>query len=551
MSLLYPLSLGMLVALPIILWLHLRRRRPRRVLVPALAPWLHLAAAAPPRRKRVPPSLLLLMHLLAAALLGLAAAGPRLAGKPGQARDRALVLDLSASMTAEGRWAEAQRRAETILAETLGTRTLVAMGARPRVLVARDPDGRLAAAALARLQPAPDEEAALSAALALARAAAGPSAEILVLGDAGLGPPPSDSPSARLLTLGGPAENRAILSAVASRGGGETRLFARAANFGFETSDLRLRAIADGRELEARAEGIAPGDSLEAVWTLPAAAQTVELLLDAGPDSPADALPMDDRAQPAIDRVPHRVQLIGQSPALERALEALPGLELERVGMADYHGDGSVALSVVVGALPDPAPPGPLLWVLPQAGGPLTLRAEAAVARIEDPGTHPLVAGLELVGLSLEGLGDPEPPDWAESILEAGDRVAILAGSRDASRMLVLAFDPDAGALSGRLAFPILIARALAWLSPDPGGAAPLAPAEHDLRAEAEAWPAAEADAGADTAAPGGRPLWPALATAALAVLMLESALRAGWIRAWRSPRLSGFRSAAGGRADR
>ena len=78
MSLLLPLGLAALVALPIVVLLHMRHTTPTVRPVPTLRFWL---AAEPERTeqmrfRRPPLSLLLLLHLLIAGLLALALARP-------------------------------------------------------------------------------------------------------------------------------------------------------------------------------------------------------------------------------------------------------------------------------------------------------------------------------------------------------------------------------------------------------------------------------------------------------------------------------------------
>ncbi|NJN65736.1 MAG: VWA domain-containing protein, partial [Chloroflexaceae bacterium] len=82
-ALLFPLGLLALLALPIILWLHLRRQRQRRVIVPSLLLWQALQhQSLAQRRKWLPLTILLLLHLLVAALLGVALAHPQSVAKP-------------------------------------------------------------------------------------------------------------------------------------------------------------------------------------------------------------------------------------------------------------------------------------------------------------------------------------------------------------------------------------------------------------------------------------------------------------------------------------
>lgn len=583
MSWTYPLGLAFLFALPLILWLHLRRRRPRRIVVPALTPWLALPSAAPPRRRRVPPTVLLAMHLAAASALALALAGPALRGTTGTAVDRAVVLDVTTSMGAGDRWSRALATARDLAAGTRGALTLVTLEARPRVLAARDADGRRAAAALARLE-AGATGTATDEALALAAAVAGPSAEIVVVTDGAIARPGPGAPAARWEVVGpavddGSLDNLAVVQAGARSAGGQTRLFARVASFAAEAVAAPLALEVDGRVVDTRAVDLAPGGTFETVWTVPGGATTAVVRLDA-----RDALAVDDAAIVPLERAGRRVQLVGDSPAVARALAAIPDARLERLGLATFHADGSVPASVFVGAVPDTLPPGGVVLFDPPPGRLFKARAADAEGRVAAVGGHPLVADLGLAGVRLAGLTDPEVPAWAEPVLAADGMTAALAGTFGASRLVVFAFDPDAGNLAGRLAFPLLVARALAWAAPEgapaavaAGDAIPLPPAdalvqtpdgavrrawgqfdatrrpglylvttgmpgsgrperiavragdllESNLRRRADLPVRTESRPPGLPTTDAGHPLWPWLATFALALVMIESLWRA------------------------
>jgi len=137
----HPLGLFALLAVPIVIGLHLFRRRFRRHVVSAVFLWEAQDRAPIAGRKREPlhtsPSFW--CEVLAALLLALAFAGPRLFGA-GEAVHMVAVLDASASMgalTPDGSVADEARAeiAERIESLPRGSRvTIVASGPRPRVL---------------------------------------------------------------------------------------------------------------------------------------------------------------------------------------------------------------------------------------------------------------------------------------------------------------------------------------------------------------------------------------------------------------------------------
>src|SRR6187431_90929 len=100
MTVLLPLALVALLAVPLIYLIHLLHGSRRRVRVPALFLWADLPRASTGReRRRWPPlSLLLVLQLLAAMVAALALARPANSSDP--PRHVALILDASASMLA-------------------------------------------------------------------------------------------------------------------------------------------------------------------------------------------------------------------------------------------------------------------------------------------------------------------------------------------------------------------------------------------------------------------------------------------------------------------
>ncbi len=454
-----PAGLLFLGALPVILWMHLRRRWPHRAVVPSLTPWSALRSAWPRQRRRVPPAVLLVLHLTAAALAGLSVGRPRLPGASEDALDRAVVLDVTSSMGAGSRWPAALIEAQALLGSTRGQATLVTLGPQPRVLVARDEDGRAAKAALRSLAPG-GTRARTDEALDLAAAVAGPGAEIVVVSDGGVSEPGPDAPPARWVLVGEPVDNVAIIDAAARRTGGEVRLFARVASFAAAGRSVDLTLHADDRLVDDRTFELDPGQTVELVWRLPEGAQTSEVRLAGN-----DALAADDVAVVPLEGSAIWAQLIGDSPTVARALAAMPDVRLERAGLGTYRMDGS-ALSVFVGAVPDELPLGGVLLFNPPPSALFEAGSSSESAAVGPVGDHELVAGLDLSGVVLAGVGDPELPPWATVVLEAGGRSAVFAGTPGQSRVVVFAFDPDAGNLSERLAFPLLVARAANWADP-------------------------------------------------------------------------------------
>lgn len=464
--LLAPLGLALLALLPVIVWLHLRQRPGRRVVVPSIAPWLALAATAAGRRWRPPTSWLLAVQLLVAGCAALAVAQPVLPGGALAAVDRVVVVDVSTSMLAEGVWGQAREMARELLASARGEVSLVTLGPRPRVLVLRGPGAGPAVAALSALAPGGiggDVEAAL----ALARSVGGPATDVVVVTDGRLAPPAAAMPGVRWRVVGQAADNVAIVDAAPGQDGDVPRLFARVVNLGETPVRTPLQLLVDGRLWQETAVDLAPGETHEALWDLPPWGEIGEVRL-----VHVDALAVDNRAVVPLRSAPRRIQWSGSSAAVERALAALPHTELQPVGPATYRTDGSADVSVFVGPGPTVLPPGGVLLVNPESGGVLPVRGDRRAVTVATMGDAALLDGLDLAGVELFNVPALDLPPWAETWLAVDGRPVVVAGRQGPSSVVALLFDPDAGEVAGRLAFPILMARAVASVAAEAGGSA-------------------------------------------------------------------------------
>ncbi|MBK9944851.1 MAG: VWA domain-containing protein [Kouleothrix sp.] len=511
MSFLLPLGLLALLTLPIIVVLHLLRERRRRVAVPSLMHWQHLARRQTAERvRRLPLTLLLLLHLLAATLLGLALGRPQIAGRAGGARQLAVVLDLSTSMaTREGestRFAQAQQRALALL-RSLGpgdSATLLAAGTRARVIASGGP------ADLARLNAAIDTlepggtGADLAGALTLAEAVfAGPRRRaIVVLTDGG--PTGAPLPSAIGAALdwqqvGTPQPNRAIVALAARAWGANVQVYARIANYGAPAFDSTVTLYGDDRALGTRAVALAPNGETELTWTLPAAYAHLRAALNGH-----DSLPQDDEAQLSLAQArPLTILLVSARPdGLRRVLAAVPDAQVTTRDPAGYQpaaGAPGAALTVFDSFLPGEWPAGATLAINPPAGSPLLeVAAQLHPSAGELSRRSPLFAGLGLDGVSFGPLRQVALPGWAETLLAKGGAPLIVRGRVGTHEIAIWSFDPAATNLPNRLAYPLLMARTVRDLTPPPLPQSVQAGLPLTLRPDARA-------AELRIAAPGGR----------------------------------------------
>lgn len=510
MSFLFLPGLIALVSLPVIVWLHLRRSRLKRVVVPSLMLWQRLPIPPSVKRRRwLPITLLLLMHLLVATLLGLALGFPYGTVQVADSRQHiAIIIDTSTSMgasdTTQGTRMDAARARTRDWIQRLNGDdrvTLIEAGQQARLLTA----GGVASRAV--LLQAPDrlsplgEGSDLAGALTLARnTLLQPDEEgtpydatrVVVLSD--LEQPGDLGDLGHDLTwerIGGAPGNRAIVALAARpRGNRSTsgyNLFARVANYGDSGLTTRFNLYADGELIDRRNITLNPNGEVGLRWDLPAGTQVVRAEVDG-----QDMLPIDDTASLSVQQ--HRQQntlLVSDDPApLEQALQSVPGLNVVTIGSGVYQTSPLIEqadLIVFDRTLTATVswPHGGVLVINPPLGSEPLLNVES-VQPLEEPLTpdineqdRAIFQNLNLEGVDIGPVARLQTPEWARVVLssspssssssqDAQEVPLILRGQQDQSEITVWTFDPHQGNLTTRLAFPLLVARTVQDLSPPP-----------------------------------------------------------------------------------
>lgn len=503
----FPLGLAALVALPVVWWLHRRQRPSRRTIVPSLAPWIQVAKRRAEPRRDAPFSLLLALRLGIALALGLALAGPTPSSGPGRtgagalesangasgtarpggvdagrllhprSDHLALVLDTSTSMAASDRWPTAVAKAEAWLARGGGPVSIVTFGGETLVRQIRT-DAGSAKATLATLRPGGSDSSAAGA-IAVARDLVGDGGRVVVITDGALRELPETAGLAAWEIVGPEAadptlDNVALIRVASRRTPTGIALFAQAASFSQREMLAALRLVVDERTVEDRSITLSPGASTELRWQLPATAGKARLQLDA-----ADALLADNEVTLPLQPWPLRVQVVPSGAtrteevapdagraAVERVLAALPDIEISRASAGNYRVDGSADASVFVGWQPESLPPGGVLTF--QASTP----TDSNVAVQSEPGDaigdHPWMLDLDLAGVRFGGIRPLSVPGWAAAVLTSTAGVLVYAGEVAETRVAAFNFDPAAGNVATRSAFPFLVGRALAWAATRP-----------------------------------------------------------------------------------
>ncbi len=485
-----------LVALPIIIWLHLRRSKLRRVEVPSLLLWEHLPIPTTVKRRRwLPITLLLLLHLFVAALLAGVLAYPQGIGQAlNNATHTAVILDTSTSMTAtdtrSGSRLEHARNRARLLIGNMGVRdrlTLIEAGQQSRVLVSGEMSEQAALQQTLEALEAGGTGSDIGGALALARTAlerteagqAYDSTRIVVVSD--LEPPQSSiamDDRVEWVRVGSNPGNRAIVAfAARPRGIRSTSgddVYVRIANYGDASLTTHFRLYGDDALLDTRLVGLKPESEVELTWNLPPGTSVVRAEVDG-----QDMLPVDDSATLSLDQSrPIKTLLVSaEAPALERAFAAIPDVDLETIAPDAYATSPAAAnadLIVFHNTLTQTVewPSGGVLVINPPVESPLLQVAPpqplAAATLHVDEESRDTFGRLNLDSIEFGDVARVQVPAWADVTLASGEVPLIIRGRTGQSEVAVWAFTLEQSNMTTRLAFPLLLARTVRDLVPPP-----------------------------------------------------------------------------------
>lgn len=479
------------LSIPILIMYMLKLRR-RDVLVSSTLLWQRLLrdreANAPWQRLRR--NLLLLLQLLILALLTLALARPFLPAPTVVSGSVVILLDSSASMQASDvaptRFDAAREAAQEIVAG-LGASdvaTIIAVGPQPRLLASPTGDKAILRRALDDAAPTAgpaDWEAAF--ALSAGGLAGAEEVRAVIISDGAL---PETLPllpgEVRFVGVGGGSDNLAI-TALATREGAEgPQAFLRLVNYGDSDAEPLIEFSADGVLFDVRRLPVPANDSSALTLTdLPYDLHVLQAQL-----STEDALPLDDIAWAAhAPPVSGRVLLVSEGNLfLERALGALPGIELVRLSpdapLPPSQGgtEGGYALYVFDTALTGTLPSanlwliGPASLPSPLAGGGGGGSVFTATTITHVAADDPLLRYVDLSDVHILQARAVQPPPGARVLVEAEGGLLLFVAERPEGRLAVLTFDLRDSDLPLQIAFPILTANLTDWLlsSPASGG---------------------------------------------------------------------------------
>ncbi len=517
MTLLAPLALLGLVALPLIYVLYMREDAPDTFPVPTLRFWTEATSERGRHfhRRRPPLTWLMLAQMLIALILVGALARPLLdvgfLRPSGGARQLFIVLNGGSSMGATDiaptRFARAKERAVTLIGGLAPdeTATVMALGSEVRMLGAGDGIEQLALKEKVNALTLPGGHANFQDALGVLHPLLNPQQrnEVVVITDGDLLGTDALSPDDKIpasirvenVTQGeNPAAtaNVAITQAstrVSQRNADQEEFFTRIANYADTPATVTLRPSFNDIASAEENVTIDSSQTIERTYTMPKG--TTKAKLEARTPQP-DAFPADNVAEVvARGGRGSRAVLVTTKPGadtpLVRALKASPNIKLEVHDAAEKPDLAALGSSFLVldGVAPDlgnlPART-PVLVVNPQAGGPLlTVTGVSSVVsppRLTDAGTRDvLLKNVDFTGIKFNRLPLVAPPLWASALVETDQGPLLLSGEQNGRRVVVLTAPlvADATNFIARVSFPVLIANITEYLVPPllPGSVTP------------------------------------------------------------------------------
>ena len=486
----YALSLLPLVVIPF----FLSRLRPQRTAVASTFLWresdVEQSASRWSRRRRHWRAVIQAAVILATVA---ALARPELEWR---SRHVALVLDMSASMDArDGRGTRADsarvRAADVLAGLSKDARVRLIAAKRTPVVIGEFPAGAPALRTMmAGLRPS-GGPADLAEAVRLARSSG--DASVVVISDAA---PSSDVDLQRTqwIQVGTPVDNVAI-TALAVRRLPSTPDNAQAlievSNYGAAERSVPLDVDEDQHPILHETVLLKPHASVSIVRDVTHVGRVLTATIAAN-----DALALDDRRAVVVDALrPVRVRTLSSSGFfLGRALAANPRLAIEPSGSGRPSGDADADVVICEGCPTIPAVAAGIVLVAAAAAD----HAAPVPLTISEP-SHPIAQGLELAGSTgVMSSGPALPAGTFDVVARAGSRPAIVAGTQDGRRIVVINLDLQASRFPLTTAFPVLMANAIEWAAAMDD--APLNIASGDVLR----WRSHAPQASYDVIAPGG-----------------------------------------------
>ena len=483
----YPFALWLFSLAPIVIVLYLLKVTRRRWTVSTLFFWQRVVEEQPRHAlfHRLRNFLSLLLNLLILLCLILAAAQLRWPGFSSVERNTFLIIDNRARMQARDvagrtRLDVAKKLARQILRRTSARNPtgLIILEEKPETEVALTDDAEELQRALNALQPT-DTAGKLDDALQLAeRILASRPGRILLLSDEPARKPMSAIEFKQFGLTNEFLDNVAIvgMEARALPENPETaEVFVKAANFSQSVKNVKVELTVDETLFDLKAIDLSPGESRAIIFSgisgLKRYANSRGLIV--ARIEGQDALSTDNQAYALLpERKPILVLLVTRNNwFLENALKAGEANETQIVSPANYRISLNQSFDVVIFDRELPSEitldaPGNFLFLGVSPLPPAVLSDHPVIAET-DPG-DPIMRFVDLnTSTILRAVRLPrEIPGWTVRAPVAGaDGPLVVSLESSRRRRVIIAFDPIDSDLPVRVAFPLLIHNAVAWLA--------------------------------------------------------------------------------------
>jgi hypothetical protein len=483
----YPFALWLFSLAPIVIVLYLLKVTRRRRTVSTIFFWQRVVEEQPHHAlfHRLRNFLSLLLNLLILLCLILAAAQLRWPGFSSVERNTFLIIDNRARMQARDvagrtRLDVAKKLARQILRRTSARNPtgLIILEEKPETEVALTDDAEELQRALNALQPT-DTAGKLDDALQLAeRILASRPGRILLLSDEPARKPMSAIEFKQFGLTNEFLDNVAIvgMEARALPENPETaEVFVKAANFSQSVKNVKVELTVDETLFDLKAIDLSPGESRAIIFSgisgLKRYANSRGLIV--ARIEGQDALSTDNQAYALLpERKPILVLLVTRNNwFLENALKAGEANETQIVSPANYRTSLNQAFDVVIFDRELPSgitldAPGNFLFLGVSPLPPAVLSDHPVIVET-DPG-DPIMRFVDLnTSTILRAVRLPrEIPGWTVRAPVAGaDGPLVVSLESSRRRRVIIAFDPIDSDLPVRVAFPLLIHNAVAWLA--------------------------------------------------------------------------------------
>lgn len=491
MNFLAPAAFGLGLLLPLIVLLYLLKLRRVERRVSSTYLWRRmvrdLEANAPWQRLRK--NLLLLLQLLFLITLILALTRPYLWSDEFSGDSAIIIVDTSASMAATDVAPSRLENAKEQIGGLVGRLpsdvpvTLITAGLQARVLTASSLDRRQIQQTIAEIKNelgGSDMQTALQ--LADAIAARQPQTAISIYTDGGVNLPGNLTArrQSNIVLIGSAGDNQAIslMQLETPINKDERTAFLQLLNYSDQEARRRLIVTVDSAPFETTDMVIAPrGEASLLVEGIPPQSEIVEAQLLPG-NSALDYLPLDDIAY-AINRQqePLQVNLVSSGNRfVETAIGLLPGVTLTRTDPASTGQLPVADVTVIDAALPitTTLPAGNLFFINPIR----STEFFSVTGQLENPRPIPASRDLELMKyISLKDINILDAaqiplPDYAEALIVAENAGAqsiyplLFVGESHDRRLAVMAFSLQHSDLPLQVAFPLLMANLIQFLTP-------------------------------------------------------------------------------------